>query len=61
MATLYFRHTKTNKRYRIVRLDKEKNQVVLQGELAEFTQPYDKDELQRLGYVLEREEGPDAP
>jgi hypothetical protein len=55
MPTLYFRNTTTNKRYKVLKLDKEKNEVVLQGELATFTQPYDKAEFQRLGYVLERE------
>lgn len=56
MAAVYFRHTKTNKRYRVVQLDKHTQVLTLQGEYATFEQPYDKAELQRLGYVLERDD-----
>jgi hypothetical protein len=37
----------------VVALDKVKNVVTLKGEHAEFTQPYDKEQFKRLGYVLE--------
>lgn len=56
MAKFYFRNTKTNKQYEIVRMDKEKNEVTLRGETAEFVEPYDKDRFKQLGYVLERVE-----
>lgn len=59
MPTLFLRHKVTKKRYRIVTMDKAKNEITLQGELATFTQPYDKEELQRLGYVLEKDEDED--
>ena len=55
MSNLFLRHKVTKKRYRIIGMDKAKNEITLQGELATFTQPYDKDELQRLGYVMEKE------
>tara|TARA_R110000868_G_scaffold261331_3_gene519428 strand:+ start:6260 stop:6448 length:189 start_codon:yes stop_codon:yes gene_type:complete len=54
MAKLYFRNQKTNKRYEVVRMDKEKNEVTLRGETAEFVEPYDKERFKQLGYVLER-------
>lgn len=50
---VYFRHTKTERKFRVVALDKVKNVVTLKGEHAEFTQPYDKEQFKRLGYVLE--------
>jgi hypothetical protein len=37
----------------VVSIDKAKNVVTLKGEHAEFTQPYDKEQFKRLGYVLE--------
>jgi uncharacterized pyridoxamine 5'-phosphate oxidase family protein len=54
MVKLYFRNVKTNKRYEVVSLDKEKNEVTLRGETATFVEPYDKQRFQQLGYVLER-------
>lgn len=56
MAKVYFRHTKTNRRYEVVRLDSKHNKIILKGEHASFEQPYDKDEFKRLGYVLERDD-----
>ena len=50
---IYFRHSKTDRRFRVVSLDKVTNMVTLKGEHAEFTQPYDKEHFKRLGYVLE--------
>jgi hypothetical protein len=55
-TAVYFRHTKTDRRFRVVSIDKAKNVVTLKGEHAEFTQPYDKEQFKRLGYVLERVE-----
>lgn len=54
MVKLYFRNVKTGKQYEIVRMDKEKNEVTLRGETAEFVEPYDKERFKELGYVLER-------
>lgn len=53
---LYFRNTKTGKRYEIVRLDKEAGEVVLKGEYAEFTEKYDKERFKRMGYELVKSE-----
>lgn len=52
---LYFRNVKTGKRYGVVRIDKERNLITLKGEMAEFTEAYDKDRFKRMGYVLEKE------
>lgn len=52
---LYFRNAKTGKRYQVVQIDKVKNTITLKGEMATFTEPYDKDRFKRMGYVLEKE------
>lgn len=57
---LYFRNQKTNKRYEVVRMDKAEGVVVLRGAHAEFTEPYDKENFKRMGYILEKEETEDA-
>lgn len=51
---LYFRNTKTGKQFEIVRIDKEKNEVVLRGEYAEFAEPYNKERFVANGYTLVR-------
>lgn len=56
MIELYFRNTKTERRYKVIRIDKEKGEITLKGEYSEFTEPYDKERFQRLGYVLEKVE-----
>ena len=57
MATkIFFRNQKTGRRYLVVRIDKDKNEIVLKGEYAEFVEPYDKERFKKLGYTLEREE-----
>jgi len=56
MAELYFRNTRTNRKYKVVRIDKEKGEITLKGEYAEFTEPYDKERFKALGYVLEKVE-----
>ena len=58
MTTLYFKHTKTGKRFKILRHEKESNEVVLQGSYAEFKVKFDKDWLKEMGYTLERETTP---
>lgn len=57
MAELYFRNIHTGKRYKVIRLDRRSGEIVLKGEYAEFTEPYDKERFKRLGYVLEDENG----
>lgn len=54
MAELYFRNTRTHRKYKVVRIDKEKGEITLKGEYAEFTEPYDKERFKALGYVLEK-------
>jgi len=54
MTELYFRNMKTGRRYKVIRIDKEKGEITLKGEYSEFTEPYDKERFQRLGYVLEK-------
>lgn len=56
MPELYFRNVKTGRRFKVIRIDKTTNEIVLKGEYSEFREPYDKDRFQRLGYVLEKEQ-----
>lgn len=60
MIKVYFKNEKTGKKYEVVKLDKEKSEVTLRGEYAEFTEPYDKERFMKLGYVLVKEEQPDG-
>ncbi len=55
---LFFKNTRTGKRYEIVRLDKDAGTVTLKGQHAEFTEKYDKEKFQQMGYTLEKEEAP---
>ena len=56
MAEIYFRNTRTNRKYKVVRVDKEKGEITLKGEYSEFVEPYDKERFKALGYVLEKVE-----
>ena len=54
MPKLYFRNVKTGKLYEVVKMDKAAGTVTLKGEIATFTEPYDKDRFKRMGYKLEQ-------
>lgn len=56
MPKLFFVNKETGRRYEIVKLDKEAGEVTLRGEMAVFTESYDKDKFKELGYTLERVE-----
>jgi hypothetical protein len=56
MSELYFENTKTGKRYKVLGLDKLKHEVTLQGPHAKFTEPYDKERFEKLGYRLVKED-----
>lgn len=58
--TLYFEHTKTGKRFRIVSLDQRTGKIVLEGENSRFVDQYDKDRFKAMGYRLVRESTEDA-
>lgn len=60
MSDLYFRHTKTQRRFRVVEWDKAQGMVTLQGDHATFTQAFDKALFKRLGYVLESQSATDT-
>lgn len=53
---LYFRNVKTGKRFEVIKMDKEKNEVTLKGEYSTFVEPYDKQRFIDNGYVLEQGE-----
>ena len=51
---LYFVHTKTGSRFKIVSRDAEAGTITLEGEYGQFTEKYDKELIARNGYKLER-------
>lgn len=52
---LAFINEKTGKTYKVVKFDQEAGKVTLVGEHGvEFTEDYDKDLFQRLGYKLQQ-------
>lgn len=56
MTTLYFRNVKTGKRFQVIKMDKENNEITLKGEYSTFVEPYDKQRFIDNGYVLEKED-----
>ncbi|MDQ3023441.1 MAG: hypothetical protein M3R04_03495 [bacterium] len=54
MPDLWFENERTGKRYKIVEFNKRKGTVKLKGEHAEFTEKYDKDKFQSMGYALKQ-------
>ena len=48
----YLINTRTNRRFEIVKLDRDKNLLTLRGETGGvFEEPYDKARLKALGYI----------
>jgi hypothetical protein len=59
--TSYLFNTRTNRRFEIIRIDREKNLLTLRGETGGvFEEPYDKAKLKELGYVPQQDEEQDA-
>lgn len=54
MADIYFKNTKTGKRYKVVALNPDKGEITLKGEYATFIEKYDKAAFKRMGYVPEQ-------
>jgi hypothetical protein len=54
MAEYAFVNKKTGRKYKVVTFNKEAGEVTLVGdEGLEFTEPYSKERMQRLGYELQ--------
>lgn len=53
---LFFKNTKTGKRYEVIKLDKKSGKVILKGELAQFDLDFDPDLFEKLGYELVEEQ-----
>ena len=59
--TSYLLNTKTNRRFEIIKLDKDKNLLTLRGETGGvFEEPYDKARLKSLGYIYKQKDADDA-
>ena len=53
---IYFVHSKTGSRFKIVGRDAAAGTITLEGEYGQFTEQYDKELFARNGYVLEKVE-----
>jgi hypothetical protein len=54
MAEMAFVNEKTGKRYKVVNFDQTAGKITLVGEAGvEFTESYNKELFQRLGYKLQ--------
>ena len=51
---VYFVHTKTGAKFKVVGRDTAAGTVTLEGEYGTFTEPYDKELFAKNGYVLEK-------
>lgn len=56
MTDLYFRNEATGNKYKVVKFDREAGTVTLRGKFGEFTEKFDKEKFQRMGYTLEKVE-----
>jgi hypothetical protein len=53
---LFLENKTTNRKYRVIRLDKEAGKLWLKGDYGEFDVDYNKDRLKQMGYALVREQ-----
>jgi hypothetical protein len=55
MPELFFENTKTGKKYKVLKFDREAGKVRLVGEHnVEFEEKFDKELFQKLGYELKQ-------
>jgi hypothetical protein len=54
VAKTYFINEKTGRKYQVLAFDQDAGTVRLKGEMAEFTERYDKAAFQQWGYVLKQ-------
>jgi len=57
----YLRSTKTDKRYQVVNVNKDKSppEVTLRGDYGDFIEPWNPEMFKKLGYIMEKEEDND--
>lgn len=61
MTKQYLLNTRTNRKFEIVKLDRDKNTLTLRGETGGvFEEPYDKAKLKELGYQYVQKDEPDG-
>lgn len=53
--TFYFVNRHTSKRYKVIKLDRRENQIIMEGKVQRFSVPYDLELLDRCGYELVEE------
>jgi len=59
--TSYLLNTRTNRKFEIIKFDRDKNLLTLRGETGGvFEEPYDKAKLKGLGYVPQQDESQDV-
>jgi len=56
MAKFYLVSSRTGKKFRILKRDKDAGTVLLKGDIAEFEEPYDMEKFKSQGYTLVKED-----
>lgn len=56
MTKLYLVHETTKRRFEVVLVDRENEQITLKGEHETFVERYDPPNFKRLGYRIEKVE-----
>lgn len=49
---MYLVNDSTGKRYKIIRFDRERREITIEGQYNTWTEPFDKAKLQAAGYQL---------
>lgn len=58
--TSYLINTRTNRKFEIIKIDRDKNLLTLRGETGGvFEEPYDKPRLKELGYSYVQKDNKD--
>ena len=61
IVTSYLVNTRTNRKFEIIKIDREKNLLTLRGETnGIFEEPYEKERLKALGYTYVQKDTNDA-
>lgn len=52
---VYLKNKATGRQFEVIKVDRERNVLIVKGAVSTFEEPNDKDRLKRLGYELVRE------
>jgi hypothetical protein len=49
---IYLRNKATGRQFEVIKVDRERNVLIIKGTVSTYEEPNDKDRLKRLGYEL---------